>query len=304
MFCMNCGTPIPDDAKFCPKCGSAVKPIATGGSSSPPQGESTLGRPSDAIGAIGATQLKCPGCGAPILPKVDEVVITCEFCGISISLGNDGWRNVKNHTMLSINLSDEESVLAQVGKEMDKGMFHKHLQEQSKLEEVTLTVVPYWIVPVSARTKVTFLWSEVQSGAGRPGQVISKTEEVDQNYNYPVVAVKALGVYQPKEFQFALEGRMLFDGSKLPKGVKVLNGDVGEEDAKAQAKTLVSQLQYQKAHDVHKFHTIEQIDTQLEVSDGELLHAPVWYVRYDHDGKKLVFVVDSNSSGLMSSIGL
>jgi ribosomal protein S27E len=269
------------------------------------------------IGAAGTLQLKCPGCGAPIVPKVDEAVITCEFCGGSIALGDSGWQNVKNHTMLSIKLYDKEKILVQAGAEMDKGLFHKHLQEQSKLEEAILTVVPYWIVPVSARTKVTFLWSETQSSTfvsnpqagGRwvntgSGQVITKTEEVDENYDFPVVAVKALVEYQPKDFKFALTERTIFDSSKIPKSLRVMNGDVSEEAAKAQAKTLVSQLQYEKAHEAHKYHTIMQIDTQIEVSGGELLHAPIWHISYDHEGKKIVLVVDANSGGLMSSSGV
>jgi len=316
---MNCGTQIPDDAKFCAKCGAAVKPLTAGGTPPPPPPrENAAGNiPGATIGAAGATQLKCPGCGAPIVPRMDETIITCEFCGSSITLGNEGWTNVKNHTTLAIKVADQNAVLSQIGKEMDKGLFHRHLQEQSKLEEATLTVVPYWIVPVSARTKVTFLWSENQSrsfeptghGGGvwvnaGPNQPMYKTEEVDENYDFPVVAVKALADYQPKEFKFALTERVIFDSSKMPKGLKVLNGDVSGEAAKNQAKALVDKLQYQKAHEVHKFHSIQQIETQLDVSEGELLHAPVWYVRYDHDGKKIIFVVDANSGGMMSSSGL
>jgi hypothetical protein len=299
MFCMNCGTQMPDDAKFCPKCGATVKPFGAGNTTSQQQAQGAMGTPSGgAIGSAGAGQLKCPGCGAPIVPKLDEAVITCEFCGTSIQLGNEGWTNVRSHTMLAIKFPESAAIISQVGKEMDSSIFHRHLQEQSKLEETTLTVVPYWVLPVSARTRVTFVMSTQNR------QVITKTEEVDENYEFPVVAVKAMNEYQPKEFQFALKERVIFDGGKIPKSLKVLNGDVSQEAAKGMAKTLVSQLQYKKAHDVHKFHSIEQLDTQLDVSEGELLHAPVWYVRYDHDGKKITFVVDANSGGLMSSLGI
>ena len=112
-----------------------------------------------------------------------------------------------------------------------------------------------------------------------------------------MVAVKALKDHQPKDYQFVLTERALFDPSKLPKGLKVLNGDVSEEQAKFEAKTLVKQLQYQKAHDLHKHHTVEKIDTNVEVTEGELLHAPIWYVRYDYEGKKIILIVDANSAG-------
>jgi len=35
-----------------------------------------------------ATSLKCPSCGAPIAPKLGVIIITCEYCGSSITLGS------------------------------------------------------------------------------------------------------------------------------------------------------------------------------------------------------------------------
>ena len=129
-----------------------------------------------------------------------------------------------------------------------------------------------------------------------------KTDQMDENYNFPVIALKALTEYQPKDYQFDLEGRTLFDISKVPKNVKVLNGDIGEDVAKSQAKTLVDQLQSQKAH--AKYQMIQQLTTQSEVGDVELLHVPIWFARYDHKGKKIVLVLDANSGRLINSMGL
>ncbi|MGP8125100.1 MAG: zinc ribbon domain-containing protein [Nitrososphaerales archaeon] len=129
-----------------------------------------------------------------------------------------------------------------------------------------------------------------------------KTEQMDANYNFPVVALKALTEYQPHNYVFNLEGRQLFDIAKLPKSVKVLNGDISEDAAKSQAKTLVDQLQSEKAH--AKYHMIQQIHTDSDVGDVELLHVPIWFVRYDHKGKKIVLVIDANSGGIINSMGL
>jgi len=82
----------------------------------------------------------------------------------------------------------------------------------------------------------------------------------------------------------------------------VLNGDISEDDAKYQAKTLVDQLQSQKAH--AQYHMIQQITSQEDVSDTELLHVPIWFVRYDHGGNKIVLVVDGNSGNVINSLGL
>jgi hypothetical protein len=116
------------------------------------------------------------------------------------------------------------------------------------------------------------------------------------------VALKALNQYQPRNYQFNLSERILFDVSKVPKGTKVLNGDVGEETAKCQAKTLVDQLQSEKAHS--QYHMIQQLHTEVDVADSELLFAPIWFAQYDHKGKKIVLVIDGNSRGVINSIGL
>ena len=129
-----------------------------------------------------------------------------------------------------------------------------------------------------------------------------KTDQMDSNYNFPVIALKALTAYQPRDYQFDLQGRQLFDITKIPKNIKVLNGDIGEEDAKNQAKTLVDQLQSQKAH--AKYHMIQQLNTQMDVGEVELLHTPIWFAKYDHKGNKIILVVDASSGRVINSIGL
>jgi len=49
---------------------------------------------------------------------------------------------------------------------------------------------------------------------------------------------------------------------------------------------------------------IQQLNTQVDVSETELLHAPIWFARYDHEGKKIILVIDGNSGGIINSIGL
>jgi len=140
-------------------------------------------------------------------------------------------------------------------------------------------------------------------GSGmRGGGGQKKAIQMDQNYNFPIIALKALTQYQPRDYQFAIEGRTLFDISQYPKGIKVLNGDISEDAAKYQAKTLVDQLQSQKAH--AQYHMIQQITSEEDVSDTELLHVPIWFVRYDHGGDKIVLVVDGNSGNVINSLGL
>ena len=349
MICPKCGAQLPDDATFCYKCGTKV-------AQSPSQEQPA--KPSqNVLAPSGATSLKCPSCGAPITPKFGEMVITCEYCGSGITLGDQGWTGIQKQTMLPTKLADTDKVNAMITSLMDKGFLHRHLHEDSTQEEMNLSYIPYWIVSVSARTTIVAANVAAQigqtattaalmgvilggmgggfgggGGGGRrrifglsgvprnpsglflsrwfmfygPGMGYGggtrKTEQMDENYNFPVIALKALTEYQPKDYQFDLEGRTLFDISKIPKNVKVLNGDIGEDVAKSQAKTLVDQLQSQKAH--AKYQMIQQLTTQSDVGDVELLHAPIWFARYDHKGKKIVLVIDANSGRVINSLGL
>ena len=349
MFCPKCGAQLPDDATFCFKCGTKV------GQGAPQEAQSKPAQ--NVLAPTGATSFKCPNCGAPISPKFGEMVITCEYCGSGISLGDQGWTGIQKQTMLPITLGDTEKVNAMITSLMDKGLLHRHLHEDSTQEEMNLSYVPYWIVDVSARTTVVAADVAAQvgqtattaalmgvilggmgggfgggMGGGRrrlfgggvvPGPLTGlflprwfnlygmgmgygggyrKTDQMDANYNFPVVALKALTEYQPRDYQFDLEGRTLFDITKISKAVKVLNGDIGEDVARSQAKTLVDQLQSEKAH--AKYHMIQQLTTQSDVGDVELLHVPIWFARYDHKGKKIVLVIDANSGKLINSLGL
>src|SRR5579885_2493803 len=46
------------------------------------------------------------------------------------------------------------SAVARIRSLMDRGFLKRHLEETSTQEELTLSYVPYWIIPVSARTNM------------------------------------------------------------------------------------------------------------------------------------------------------
>jgi hypothetical protein len=347
LYCPKCGAQLPDDASFCLKCGARTN-IATGSGATAQSSAPSR----NIIAPSGVTSLKCPNCGAPIAPKFGEMIITCQYCGSAVSLGTDGWSSIQKQTMLPLKIGTTDEVNGIIRPMMDKGLLHRHLQETSTQEEMTLSYVPYWIVSVSARTSI-IATSEMQAigqtatqaalmgvilgGMGgfggrrrafwdprtanqllngslvlRPfmmfgygmmgGGTPTKSEQMDENYSFPVVALKALTAYQPRDYQFDLSGRTLFDITKIPKNIHVLNGDISEDVARQQAKTLVDQLQSEKAH--AKYHMIQRIQTESDVGDVELLHAPIWFARFDHKGNKIILVIDASSGRFINSMGL
>jgi hypothetical protein len=269
------------------------------------------------------------------------MMISCQYCGNSITLSTEGWRNIQKHTMLPLKVTDKATVESTIHALMNKGVFRWHIWERSTLEEMTPSYVPYWIISVSARTSIIAVDTTTQiasvattaailgtaaaasqrgyRGGGRAldaaimggvmagtmghgGNTGTKAYQMSENHNYPVVALRALSEYQPHDFEFSLQERQLFDVSKIPKGVKILNGDVGEQDAKQQARALVDQLQSQKAHE--KYHMIQQLKTEIDIGDAELLHVPVWVGRYRFKETRIVVVIDGNSGAPIHTVGL
>ncbi len=336
MYCIKCGAQIPDDSMYCQKCGAKQEqPQST------PSQQASKPADSKILAAPTVQELKCPGCGAPIKPQLGEMIITCEYCGTSISLANEGWKSIQSNTMLPLKLQTEDSVDKIIKEHMDHGLLHRHLEEKSKSEGVVLSFVPYWIVPVSARSRYTAVDAGAEVGrvagtailAGLLGGAMGggrggfgggmmdgvlmggvmmggfgggggslRSYTLDQNYNYPVVAVKGLMEYQPRNYNFNLPDRVIFDSAKVPKGVKLLNGDVGEDSARYEAKTNVDQLQSARVHQQH--HSVRSLSTDSDVAEPELLHVPIWFAKFDNSGNKIALVIDGHSGGLINSIGL
>ena len=340
MFCVKCGATLPDDAVYCSKCGAKQTPAGADKSDA----SSTSESPVNILAGSAVQELKCPGCGAPIKPQFGEMVISCEYCGSTVSLVSEGWKSIEKHSMLPIVLQTQDMAISSIKGKMDRGLLHRHLEEESKMETLNLGYIPYWIVPVSARTNYTAVDAAAEAGKfaataaiiglaggafgggrGRGGLGMGLVEgtmiggmmmggggyggggtirayTLNENYNHPVVAVKSMNQYQPRDYSFGLDKRIPFDAGRISKGIKVLNGDVSEDSAKHIAKTNVEQIQAEKAHETH--HMIRSIKSDSDVSDPELLHVPVWFAKFDYKGNKIVLVVDGSSGGIINSIGL
>lgn len=325
MFCMKCGTSMPDDARFCPKCGATTSGGAGGAPAAAPAPAAAT---SATIADAGTKELKCPSCGAPIHPTFGETVVTCDYCGGSVTLGGAGWKEINKHTMLPLKVPDPTAVVAVVRSWIDSGFFHRHDFEQSKVLETKLSYVPFWVLPASAST--TYQYQAVAASVGATvgtmaaaellgsalggrrggfmpvpimtGPVVNPTrsETISGHYEFPVIAVKALAAYQPKEYQFSLDDRTLFDKKSIPANAPVLNGDLTEEAAKGAAKAHVQELQSEAAHKKHSM--VSNLNTQVDIQDGELLHVPLWQYRLERKGAPFVILVDAHAGRVIRTM--
>ncbi len=328
MFCTKCGTQLPDDARFCSKCG-AVQGGAAGGGGGGAAPAAPKPSASPTIAPSGAQELKCPACGAPIHPTFGEMVITCEYCGGSVTLGGQGWKEINKHTMLPLKVSDRDAALKVVRGYLDQGFLHRKFFEESKLLESRLSYVPFWVLPASASTTYQYQAVATSVGAtvgtmaagalignaltgGRRGGVAvvpimggsvvnpNRSETISGQYEYPIVAVKSMSAYQPKDYQFGLGDRTLFDKKSIPDGTPILNGDLGEDAAQHAAKAYVQQLQSEAAHKKHSM--VSNLKCDVEVTEGELLHVPVWYFQFDHKGEKATILIDAHAGRVIQTV--
>lgn len=63
MFCMHCGTELPEGAKFCFSCGASINGVKT------------------ATESINRVQLKCKSCNGVMDIDEDRPILMCPFCG-------------------------------------------------------------------------------------------------------------------------------------------------------------------------------------------------------------------------------
>ncbi len=342
MFCKKCGAQLPDDAIYCMKCGTPVAVVQQTQTQQltttiiAPSGVTSLKCPT--CGApispkFGEMVITCEHCGTGVVLSTQGWTNMEKQTMLPLKVADSEQLNRLIKPMMDRGLLHRHLMEDSTQEEMSLTYVPYWIvsvsarttivaaDETGQIEQAATTAVLMGVIfggmgggfrggrrfvvgtPGLAETQRLRLFSSRAWGMGMGyGDGMRRTEQMDANYNFPVIALKGLMDYQPRDFQFDLDTRELFDISKLPKGVKILNGDISEEVAKSQAKTLVDQLQSQKAHE--KYRMIHSIQTESDIGDVELLHAPVWFAKYDHNGNKIILVVDGNSGRVISSIGL
>src|SRR2546422_9334208 len=80
-------------------------------------------------------------------------------------------------------------------------------------------------------------------------------------------------------------------------GVDVQSGDVTEAEAKSQAAALAHKFGGKQAKT--RVDNLETIQVYPTTYDGELLHAPVWFMEYAHKGKQMFILVDGSAGAGM-----
>jgi len=95
-----------------------------------------------------------------------------------------------------------------------------------------------------------------------------------------------------KSFDVPVDQKVPFDQGKIPQEAEYLGSEYQEEDAKSRVRAEVDAKQRQVA--ASRVQVLETVTSNMTVGDGELIHAPGWFVYYTLKGESYVIAVDGS----------
>jgi len=274
---------------------------------------------------MGDTQdVNCNKCGAPLKIPFGTSVLTCGYCGSSMTVGGAGdqWSDIQKHTMLvNAIAADQASEIAQ--KWMDEGLFRSGVARNSTITDIKLQYIPYWVMPIRCRTEFTgtagtgiaglrnaaggakggnigsMLGGILNAGisakyGGGPQQV---SRAIDKTYDWPIIAIRGLENYVVDNYQFIVAQKQLFDPGKLGNPESILNGDVTESEAKQKAQGSI--CAFQEAEAKSQLDVLSSINSKTKTEAGELLHAAIWFVKYRLNDKDYFILIDGSNGKII-----
>ncbi len=319
MFCNFCGAQqgvIPQ---------AAASPVAPGQPGAMGQPYAPATPVQAAVAPTMPQNLKCSSCGAPLKPSSGLAVIVCEYCGAATTMGAGGAAQViQKHFMLASTISQEQALNAG-GQWLNKGILRRKVAETSDVGNTVLKFVPYWVVPTTivadytgtrgsgvAQMRGESKGAKVLGGAlfalqaaaaanqnrNVQPQIQRVRDRIQVTKNIPIVAVRGYNKYQPEGgYEFNEAAKINFD-KRQSGGSDVMDGDVSEAEAKQAAGGQAQKIAEREAK--KRVDTLESIQVYPTMTDGELLHVPVFFVEYTHKGKAMFIAIDGNAGHVMN----
>ncbi|MCL5680556.1 MAG: zinc ribbon domain-containing protein [Candidatus Thermoplasmatota archaeon] len=306
MFCRKCGSQIPDDSVFCPKCGAPQN----GGSQTSSQSPKPASDENEIL-----KEMKCPNCGAPLSPQPGEAMVVCQYCGTSVTLSTAGWSKVGKHFILDIKIAMKDNALAIAHQFLDRSILHRHLFEKSTVKTTELQYVPYWILDAGFVAQYRYKREEASPGGfvgvplgGRGGfggptvqfNTVVESGTDTSEVSYPVVAVDNLNKYQPPDYIFNLTNKRALTTSDTQGPVKLLNGSVSEEKGRMDGKIRITQWEIRRLQ--KRVHGFLSADVNVDIADTYLVHIPIWSILFEHKDKSLFLLVDAHNGMVMEEL--
>ena len=269
----------------------------------------------------------CPKCGAPINQTQEDLIITCRYCGFTVALA--GANEIKNHSMLENHFYTQQVVEA-AQKYMDKGLFRSGVALEAAITNVKLRYLPFWTFPVTTNTSYSGTTGAGLSGemnqvqnafADKRASILSKfgslvkagasvyLESQQKNrgtrtvslsfsssYIWPVLARRS-AIAEINHYDVPTTRKIPFDAGRIAPDAEFLNAEFKLEEAKLKAKAEVENRERLVA--CGKVDTLQSCSVSASIADGELVHAPIWFVHYSLKGDNYMILVDGSEGKIL-----
>jgi DNA-directed RNA polymerase subunit RPC12/RpoP len=269
----------------------------------------------------------CPTCGAAINPSQEDLIVTCRYCGYTVTLASRD--EIEVHSMLENHLFAQQAVEA-AQKYMDKGVFRSGIAREAQITNVKLRYLPFWTFPVTTYTAYVGITGSGLSGemrqientfsdkrasrfskfgsllkAGASAYMESQQKNqgprtlslsFSSQYIWPILARRS-AISEINYYDVPAARKIPFDVGKITTDAEFLNTEFKQEEAKLRARAEVEQRERQVA--CGKVDTLQSCSVNATVSDGELVHAPIWFVYYALNGENYTILVDGSEGKIL-----
>jgi len=269
----------------------------------------------------------CPKCGAPINPSQEDLIVTCRYCGFTVAMA--GRDEIKSNSMLENHLHAQQAVEA-AQKYMDKGVFRSGVARDAQITNAKLRYLPFWAFPVTTYTaysgttgaglageihqvenafadkrasKLSKFGSLLKAGASAYLESQQKKQaprtvslSFSSHYIWPILARRS-AIAEINYYDVPTAKKIPFDVGRVPSDAEFLNTEFKQEEAKLKVKAEVENRERNIARG--KVDTLQSCSVDATVGDGELVHAPVWFVYYSLSGENYLILVDGSEGKIL-----
>lgn len=269
----------------------------------------------------------CPKCGASINPNQEDLIITCRYCGFTVTLASRD--EIKAHSMLENHLFTQQVVEA-AQKYMDKGVFRSGVAREAQITNVKLRYLPFWTFPVTTYTaysgvtgsglsgemqqvqnafsdkrasKLSKFGSLMKAGASAYLESQQKNQgprtvslSFSSHYIWPILARRS-AISGINYYDVPATRKIPFDVGRIESDAEFLNTEFKQEEAKMKVKAEVEERERQVA--CGKVDTLQSCSVNSTVIDGELVHAPIWFVHYVLNKENYMILVDGSEGKIL-----
>jgi hypothetical protein len=272
--------------------------------------------------------MMCKNCGAPLEIGYGAAVVTCCYCGSSMTLTGDVAKLISKHTMLLNQITSDDAVLA-ARKWMDLGIFRVNVAAESTITLTEMKYLPVWTIPVIVNGSYTGVLSGGLHAAGAQlsdsfkekntkgflsglgkmaGQVAlntlanqgkqrnvrqtpQTTSGIIKDIYHELILARRSTTMDLTKYPIPLDGKEIFNLSTIKStGGEILDGDMLEDEAKAKAET--DAVEKSRKTLSHTLDNIQRFEVTTIVGEAELIHVPIWLIHYTHKGTERVCGVE------------